>query len=57
MIPTKIVPIGNSQAVQLSKAFHLSNDEIGICPQRDEIILREAPRNLHGRIRTSFVSS
>lgn len=46
MAMTKVFQSGNSQAVRIPKRFRLRSAQVEITRRGDEIILREAPKNL-----------
>ncbi len=46
MRKTKIFMSGNSQAVRIPIDFHLEGDEVEIIKRKNEIVLREIPKNL-----------
>jgi antitoxin VapB len=46
MAKAKVFRSGNSQAVRLPKRFRLNSDEVEIFRRRDEIVLREKPKDL-----------
>ena len=46
MTKAKVFQSGNSQAVRLPKEFRFTSDEVEIFRRGDEVVLREAPRNL-----------
>ncbi len=46
MITTRVFQSGNSLAIRIPKAFHLSSSEVEIFKRGDELIIREIPQNL-----------
>jgi antitoxin VapB len=46
MTKAKVFQSGNSQAVRLPKEFRFASDEVEIFKRGDEVVLREAHRNL-----------
>jgi antitoxin VapB len=46
MRTTKVFMSGNSQAVRLPIDFQVSTDEVEIFRRKDEIVIREKPKNL-----------
>jgi len=43
---TKVFKCGNSQAIRLPKDFYISSKEVEILKKKEEIIIREIPKNL-----------
>lgn len=46
MRTTRVFMSGNSQAVRLPVDFQFSADEVEIFRRRDEVVIREKPKNL-----------
>lgn len=46
MRKTKIFKSGNSQAVRIPIDFHFEGDEVEIIKRKNEIVLRQIPKNL-----------
>ncbi len=46
MTVTRVFQSGNSLAVRIPKAFHISGSEVDIFKRNDELVIREIPQNL-----------